>query len=477
MTTRVPPSGGQTNALDFTRRDILRFGALLAVVGPVMAACTSSSKSRTSSSASAGASAAGSASASASASASGSAVNTASFKGITLNVACNPTSIEPAKAAAKIWGAKYGATVNAQVIPYAERATDFATMIVSKDPHYDVLFASVDFVSNFGARLYDDLGDLGGLTADLVPAALGQLTNGGKLYGAPLFADMELFIYNKQDWRDAGLDPEKIPTTWDELYGFATKLNVNGRDANATPWNIGGVPFWLSLYNSLGGKLFNDDKTQLLFNNDQALQVWQSVEKGFQSKFFGLAGANAPGGDTDVQVLFNQHKASSEINTVGFWAEAVSNDPQFQSKVKAEDVGVAVMPGIDAGKSGSVIVAEGFGINKFGQHKDAALDFIKFASGPDFQKQVVLGQAGPILPPASISVSKDPEVIKAFPIAPLLVEQAKSQLTWPGNAPYAWNAPFLLGLTNLSKGIWTAQQAHDATVKAVQQLIVQYIAA
>jgi ABC-type glycerol-3-phosphate transport system substrate-binding protein len=41
---------------------------------------------------------------------------------------------------------------------------------------------------------------------------------------------MEFFIYNKQDWRDAGLDPDNVPTTWDELYALAPKLT----EANST---------------------------------------------------------------------------------------------------------------------------------------------------------------------------------------------------------------------------------------------------
>jgi ABC-type glycerol-3-phosphate transport system substrate-binding protein len=460
VTTNGPsasdPAGISTT--DISRRSLLKFAGLLAIAGPTALTACSSSAASNSSASSAGA------------------TNPASFKGVTLNVGCNPTDVQAAQAAGKIWAEKYGVTVNAQVIPYAERATDYATMIVSKDPHYDVLFGSVDFVSNFGDKIYLDLGDLGGGTSDLLPAALGQLSKGGKLYAAPLFADMEFFIYNKKLWTTAGLDPSKIPTTWDEMFALTPQLLSTGKDANATPWTSIGVPYWISFYNSLGGKLFNEDKTELLFDNDQALQTWQTIEKGFQTKFFGTAG-NSAAGDADTEILFNQGLAASEINTVGFWAQTRSNDPQYKVQINKDDVGVTIMPGITSGKSGSIIVSEGFGVNKFGKNQDAALAFVKYMSGPEFQKQLVLGQAGTVLPPASISVGSDPDVKAAFPIAPLLAEQAKSQLTWPGNAPYNWNAPFLLGITNLSKGTWTAQQAHTETVKAVQQLIVQYIAA
>lgn len=458
MTEIDRTEGVGSTSTGISRRGFLAAGAFATVgASTLLAACSSSKKSSSSSNSSSAP------------------AGPNAFKGLTLNVACNPTDQQAAQAAGQLWGAKTGAKVNAVIVPYAERATDYATMIVSKDPHYDVLFASVDFVSNFGNRIYEDLGDLGGLTSGLIPAATNQLRKGGKLYAAPLFADMEFFIYNKADWTAAGLDPTKVPTTWSDLYALAPKLTTSTRAANVTPWNTIGVPYWIAMYNSLGGQLFNDDKTQVLFDNDNALKTWQTVEAGFKAKFFGIAAANAVG-DADTQVLFNQNLGASEINTTGFWSEILGSDPTFKLKIKKEDVGVTIMPGINPGTSGSVIVAEGFGVNKFGAHKDAALDFVKYTISPEFQKQMVLGKAGGVLPPSNIAVSKDSDVAASFPIAPLLSEQAKHQLTWPGNAPFNWNAPFLLGLTNISKGTWDAQTAHTETVKAVKKLVVDYIA-
>ena len=85
---------------------------------------------------------------------------------------------------------------------------------------------------------------------------------------------------------------------------------------------------------------------------------------------------------------------------------------------------------------------------------------------------MVLGKAGQVLPSSRLSVSKDPEVAAGFPLAATLAEQASAQLAWPGNAPFKWNAPFLLGLTNLSKGTWTPEQAHEETIKAVKKLMI-----
>jgi ABC-type glycerol-3-phosphate transport system substrate-binding protein len=443
------------------RRTILKAGAALAIGGPLLAACTSSKTSSKPSTSSSG---------SASGSASGSPAADEKFPGITLNVACNPTDITPAQNAGKIWGAMTGATVNAVVVPYAERATDYATMIVDQNPHYDVLFGSVDFVSQFSNKLYVDLTSLLGDTSDFIPAALGQLSNGGKLYCAPLFADEELFWFNKTDWTAAGLDPTQIPTTWDEMYALAPKLNSGKREACVVPWNSIGVPFWLCYYNSTGGQLFNSDKSQLLFDNNNALSAWQAIGRGFDAKWYGPVGSNAAS-DQDTATLFNQNLGATQINIVEYYAQY--GQKQYKSTITPAEVGVAVMPGITAGSSGSVIVSEGFGVNKFGKHQDAALSFVKYVTGTDFQKQVALGQAGDVLPPSRKSVNSDPSVQAGFPFGTVLNQQSGHPLAWPGDAPFDWNAPFVQALTNLSKGTWTPEQCHTNTVNAVHKLIVQ----
>ena len=434
--------------LPTSRRTLLRSALAMAAAGPLLAACSDEPTAPQ---------------------VSGTALPT-SFPGTKISVACNPSSIQACTEAGKQWGALTGATVNAQVIPYAERATSYASWIVSKDPTFDVLYAGVDFVSNFGDKIYLDLGPILGDTTDFVPAALGQLTKAGKLHAAPLFADMELFMWNKKAWAEARL-PEEIPGTWDELYEYSSKLAVGGREPCVIPWNNNGVPFWIAFYNSTGGKLFNDDKSELLFDNENALATWQAISRGFQAKFFGSGAANAVG-DKDTSLLFNQNLGACQMATTSFGATAYSTDPANKSVLTKADLGIGVVPGIKAGSSGSVIVAEGLGINKFSRKQEAALSFVRFCTDPEFQKNMVLGKAGQVLPSSRLSVASDAEVVAAFPFAPAMAEQAKSQLVWPGNAPFKWNAPFLLGLTNLSKGTWTAEQAHAETVKAVKALMI-----
>src|SRR3954454_25392706 len=94
-----------------SRRTFLRSALALAVASPVLAACSDDSPTAPSADA----------------------TGTGSFPGVTLNVACNPTSIQACTEAGKQWAKLTGGTVKAQVIPFAERATSYASWIVSKD--------------------------------------------------------------------------------------------------------------------------------------------------------------------------------------------------------------------------------------------------------------------------------------------------------------------------------------------------------
>jgi multiple sugar transport system substrate-binding protein len=396
------------------------------------------------------------------------------FSGVTLNVACNPTSVGPAKMGGQQWGAKTGATVNATLVPFAERALDFANAIVSQDPHFDLFFASKDFVAKFSDRLYVDLGTLHLDLTDFFPSTLPQLSRGGKLYALPLFADQELFIYNKADYAAAGADPNNPPNTWDGLYALAPKLNSGTREACVTTWQTEPL-FWLCYYNSTGAPFLGQDGMQVLFDNQHGLDTWKSIEAGFKAKWYGPAGFYSVG-DGDTALLFNQNLGASQIGLVEWWSEAISGDVKnFNATISKSDVGVTVMPGLTAGTHGSVIVTEGWGISKFSKNQQAALAFLEYMTGPEFQKQLNLGQVtGGILATSRVSVAKDATVAASFPIGPILAQQAKLQEQWPG-VPYPLGPIFTEAATKLFKGTWTGQQAHDNTVKATKDAIAKYL--
>ena len=59
--------------------------------------------------------------------------------------------------------------------------------------------------------------DVGHKTADFWPGAMKSVTWDGKVYGVPTNNETMALIWNAQIFRDAGLDPEQPPATWDDL--------------------------------------------------------------------------------------------------------------------------------------------------------------------------------------------------------------------------------------------------------------------
>ncbi|GAA5335242.1 ABC transporter substrate-binding protein [Thermus hydrothermalis] len=67
---------------------------------------------------------------------------------------------------------------------------------------------------------------------DFFPAFMMNSTLDGKVYSLPFQRSTPILYYNKEAFREAGLDPEKPPATWDELVEYAkrlTKRDAQGR--------------------------------------------------------------------------------------------------------------------------------------------------------------------------------------------------------------------------------------------------------
>jgi len=63
-------------------------------------------------------------------------------------------------------------------------------------------------------------------TNDILPGLLGSTTWKDKVYGLPYGTDMSMLYYNADMFTAAGLDPDKPPTTMEELLQYAEKITV-----------------------------------------------------------------------------------------------------------------------------------------------------------------------------------------------------------------------------------------------------------
>jgi ABC-type glycerol-3-phosphate transport system substrate-binding protein len=401
----------------------------------------------------------------------------ADYSGVTLQVWSGGTVAPPAEAAAAEWSALTGGTAVVTVVPFGERALKFAGVIAAQDPAVDLLYAGGQFAAQFGDRLYLDLSDptLGIETSVYVPATLPVLTSpDGGLRGLPVHSEMEVFIFTRTSFDAAGPPPPAPPSTWEELFAAAPGLTDGDRYPMA--FHIGGLygaALYLVFLNSIpGAKLLSDDRTQVLFGDENGLKAFQTIEAGLKAGFFDPNLA-ADVEDYAIGTMFNQGKTASQINFAELWGYAVGKDPEnFPTVLQPEEVGVTTAPGIAAGTSGSVNGFEGFGLNRFGVQQAASLDFLRYLTNQPFQKQMNLGGT---LPSSNTAVLEDPEVQAVYPIGGVLAAQCQTILDRYA-APYDWTPPLQEALGKLYRGEIGAEQAQAEAVAGVQEVVVGYLA-
>lgn len=117
--------------------------------------------------------------------------------------------------------------------------------------------------------------------SDFYAAAWNEAVYQGHVYAIPTGIDDRMLMYNKQVFRDAGLDPEKPPRTWEELRTMAKKITAKNKDG--TYKRIGYIPHlatygnsWFYIYSwmNAGSFMSKDGKTCTLDTpeNVEALQ-------------------------------------------------------------------------------------------------------------------------------------------------------------------------------------------------------------
>lgn len=120
---------------------------------------------------------------------------------------------------------------------------------------------------------------------DVFKPLLQSCTIDGTLYCLPYNTSTPLIYYNKDLFREAGLDPEEdFPTTWDELREVGPQLAKRGGDGELSQWAFGlaTAPGWLfdAWLGQAGGSYLNEEGDAFVFNDENGVEVlefWQEL--------------------------------------------------------------------------------------------------------------------------------------------------------------------------------------------------------
>ena len=260
---------------------------------------------------------------------------------------------------------------------------------------------------------FDDLTDDKEWLNSFYPALMANGQIEEKTWGIPFQRSTIVAYYNKDMFREAGLDPEKAPTTWDEMVEMGKALTNDDHYGLMIPST--GYPYWMfqALAIQNGIELMSNDGLSTSFDDPKAvetLEFWKSLSTEYNIM---------PEGTIEWGTL---RQAFLEGDTAMMWHStgnltAVKNNADF-------DFGVAMLPGNE--RLGSPTGGGNFYVFKDASEKEraAAVELIKFMTAPEQAAEwsIATGYMG--VSPASY----DTEALQAYTadFAPALV--ARDQL-------------------------------------------------
>ena len=265
------------------------------------------------------------------------------------------------------------------------------------------------------------LAPLDGLTADpaydvddLLPPIRDGLSVDGKLYAAPFYGESSFIMYRTDLMEKAGLTMPEAPT-WEFIGEAARAMTDRANDINGiclrgkAGWGEN-MAFLTAMSNSFGARWF-DENWQPQFNTPE----WKATLDTYLSLMAdaGPAGASSNGFNENL-TLFQQGKCGMWIDaTVA--ASFVTNPAD---STVADKVGFALAPDTGLGKRGNWLWAWSLAIPNSSQNKEAAEQFINWATNKEYLATVAAAEGWANVPPGTrISHYENPENQAAAPYA------------------------------------------------------------
>ncbi len=282
----------------------------------------------------------------------------------------------------------------------------------------------------------------------------------GVNYGMVSDVTPTVLYYNKDIFREAGLDPDRPPQTWDELIDYAEQTAQHDAQGNVTRAGIslrkrgfkpGTAGKWLTFLYSAGGEAFNEDGTRARFNSEagrEALAFYNTILFDKKLDAIDLEGD---------QQGFAQEKAAMFIREVHVVRWLKRNYPDL-------DFGVAPLPQKDTSLSAGTPYA--WNVSTQTAHPEASWRFVEFLMSPSTRARYA--SIGGVIP-VTKSVASRPE----FRGDPYLSVFLKQHVKNANLFPHAGRAQGRLGayIERFCYGRISAEEALQRAEREVNALL------
>lgn len=293
-------------------------------------------------------------------------------------------------------------------------------------------------------------------------------------YALPFNTDTQVLFYNKKLFKEAGLDPENPPATWDELEAAGRKLDIKKGDnfdrIGFYPlWNLG-TDVWA--LNADNGTSWFDKNDNVKINTSEKVDALEWILK--QQAYYGKDTINNMEAEfgSGVADPFISEEVAIRGQNINYYTNLVENAPDDF------DYGVAPLP--EKGKgSGHWSWGGGFALEiPYGaEHPEESYEFMKYLTSEEVQEEfglnsfdIMANQA------ANEKLTEHPDLDDK---GRFIYELANKNLKHTVITPIPLTAPDYPELVNgqideALLGNKSAKEALDAAQKSVENLVKQH---
>lgn len=227
--------------------------------------------------------------------------------------------------------------------------------------------------------------------ADLQQGHIEAGTVDGAEYTLPFITDVSVMVWNKNLYKEAGLDPEQGPKSIDQFVEQAKKVAALNKDGVAGSYLAGqsGGALVFDLFPSVwadGESVMNKDGSEATLDNDSMKGVLDAY-KELANTTNGLGA----GSKEETGATWTAPFANGKIGVMPY--PNTSTTALFDAeKDGGFEVGVAPIPGTKEGKTSTFLGGDAMGISKDSKHVAQAWNFLYWLMQSDAQKVVFADQ-------------------------------------------------------------------------------------
>ena len=216
-----------------------------------------------------------------------------------------------------------------------------------------------------------------------VPAVAGYYTApNGQMLSFPFNSSTTIFYYNKDAFKAAGLDPEKAPKTWPEVFAAADKLKASGHKCPfTTSWmswtQLESFSTWHNTLFASENNGFGGTKARLVFNQPLQLRHFEDLAKMAKNGTFVYKGRN-----NAADASFPAGECAMMTGSSGLYAR-VSKDAKFAYGIST----LPYYPDVKGAPQNTVIGGASLWVmsGKSADHYKGVAQFFDFLSKADVQ--------------------------------------------------------------------------------------------